>query len=343
VNQPSVPRFSIVSGAQVRDLLRGREDRVMRVVEAAYRLHGAGATVNPDSYFLTFPDRPSARIIALPASVRGDVAVHGVKWISSFPENVEVGLPRAAAVLILNDARTGYPFACLESSIISAARTAASAAVAARAICRQRGTRPTRVGFFGAGLIARYIHAYLAASGFRFDEIGVHDLSAAHATGFREYLERTGAGPVTVHDKPERLVRSADLVVFATTAARPHVTDPAWLDHRPLVLHVSLRDLGTDVVLSAFNVADDVEHCMKADTSLHLTEQRVGDRSFVAGDLYGVLRGTVRCPADRPVVFSPFGLGVLDIAVARYVYDEVAAAGELSRIPDFFADLERYG
>ncbi|WP_067464434.1 2,3-diaminopropionate biosynthesis protein SbnB [Actinomadura macra] len=337
-----VPTFAVISGAQVHAAVAGREKQVIELVEAAYRLHGEGRTVNPDSYFLRFPDRPSDRIIALPASVKGDAGVHGIKWISSFPGNVANGIPRASAVLILNDARTGYPFACLESSIISAARTAASAALAAAVLADRRGARPRRVGFIGAGLIARYIHTYLAANGFTFDTLGVHDLSAAHAEGFQGYLQRTEKGVITVHDTAEALVRSSDLIVFATVAAGPHVTDPAWFAHNPLVLHISLRDLSPEIILSSCNIVDDIEHCLKANTSTHLAEQHVGHRDFVT-TLYDVLTGKTTPPAGEPVIFSPFGLGVLDLTVARHVYDHVAASDGLHTVPDFFNELARYG
>src|SRR5215469_480921 len=143
----AVPSFAVISGDQVHQVLEGREKEIVSLVEATYRLHGAGDSVNPPSYFLRFPDRPSDRIIALPASIGGKLRVDGLKWISSFPGNVAAGIPRASAVLILNDHDTGYPFACLESSIISATRTAASAAVAADWLTRGR-PRPSRVGFF---------------------------------------------------------------------------------------------------------------------------------------------------------------------------------------------------
>src|SRR5580704_1951684 len=201
----AVPPFAVISGAQVQHALRGRESQIVSLVEAAYRLHSSGDSVNPPSYFLNFPDRPSARIIALPASIGGQLQVDGLKWISSFPENVPAGIPRASAVLILNDHDTGYPFACLESSIISATRTAALAVSAAGWLSRGR-RRPARVGFFGAGLIARYIHTFLAGTGWVFDEIGVHDLSPASAAGFCEYLERAlPVSRITVHDSAERL------------------------------------------------------------------------------------------------------------------------------------------
>lgn len=335
--------FSVISGGEAQHALQGREQEIVALVEAAYRLHSAGDSVNPPSYFLRFPERPTSRIIALPASIGGDVGVDGLKWISSFPDNVASGIPRASAVLILNDQETGYPFACLESSIISATRTAAMAALAAEWLSRGR-PRPARVGFFGAGLIARYVHTFLAGTGWSFDEVGVYDLSPDSAAGFCDYLDRSGAGgDVTVHDGPEQLVRSCDMVVFATVAGRPHVSDPSWFEHNPLVLHVSLRDLAPEIVLASANVVDDVEHCLKADTSPHLAEQLTGNRDFVHGTLDDVMAGRVMVPAERPVVFSPFGLGVLDLAVGKYVYDRVAANGGLHVVDDFFHEMRRYG
>jgi ornithine cyclodeaminase len=333
----------VISGAQVQQALRGRETETMALVEQTYRLHSAGDSVNPPSYFLRFPDRPASRIIALPASIGGDIQVDGVKWISSFPENVAAGIPRASGVLILNDHETGYPFACLETSIISATRTAALAALAADRLS-VGWPRPTRVGFFGVGLIARYVHTFLAGTGWTFDDIGVHDLSPDSAAGFRGYLEQSGTSArVTIHEDPADLIRSSDLVVFATVAGAPHVTDLSWFDHNPVVLHVSLRDLSPEIVLASANLVDDVEHCLKADTSPHLAEQLTGNRDFLLGTLDDVLGGRVAVPLDQPVLFSPFGLGVLDLAVGKYVYDQVARSGLLHVVDDFFHDLRRYG
>ncbi|WP_409182803.1 2,3-diaminopropionate biosynthesis protein SbnB [Amycolatopsis sp. VS8301801F10] len=338
----TVPEFAVVSGAQVHQVLDGAEKHLVELIEAAYRLHGRQATVNPPSYFLRFPDRPAARIIALPASVGGEVAVDGVKWISSFPENVRTGLPRASAVLILNDQATGYPLACMESSIISASRTAASAALAADWLSR-RGERPRRLGFVGTGLIARYVHRFLLGTGWDFDETAVFDLSPEHAAGFRGYLESTGASGISVRESAEELIRGSDLIVFATVAGEPHVHDPAWFAHNPLVLNVSLRDLSTEVILASANVVDDVEHCLKANTSVHLAEQATGGRDFLDGTLFDVLTGAFALPADRPLVFSPFGLGVLDLAVGKHVLDELRRRGELREVGDFFFELDRYG
>jgi N-[(2S)-2-amino-2-carboxyethyl]-L-glutamate dehydrogenase len=338
----SVPPFAVIPGNQVEDVLRGREKQVVELVEATYRMHSAGQTVNPPSYFLRFQDRPSSRIIALPASIGGSVRVDGVKWISSFPENVGAGIPRASAVLILNDYDTGYPFACLESSIISAARTAASAALAATAMSETR-PRPRSVTFFGTGLIARYIYKYLRCVRWEFDTVNLYDANTDYARQFKASLAAHDATTrIVVQERAEESIRSSDLIVFATTAGKPHVHEVDWFAHDPLVLHVSLRDLSPDIILNSTNIVDDVEHCLRADTSVHLAEQRIGSRDFVSGTLYDVLERNVGLPAGRPLVFSPFGLGVLDLAVGSAVYAEGVRQGVITPVEGFFHVLDRY-
>src|SRR5215467_9885851 len=105
--------LSIINGKTVFEIVRAHRAECVGIVRDAYLAHADGKTVNPDSYFLKFPDQPDCRIIALPAYLGGGFDVAGLKWIASYPRNIQRGLPRASAVLVLNDTQTGYPFAIL--------------------------------------------------------------------------------------------------------------------------------------------------------------------------------------------------------------------------------------
>lgn len=59
-----------------------------------------------------------------------------------------------------------------------------------------------------------------------------------------------------------------------------------------------------------------VDHCLKAKTSLHLTEMALGNGDFVAGSLVDVMEKKFKPDYYRPRTFSIFGLGLLDLAVA---------------------------
>jgi 2,3-diaminopropionate biosynthesis protein SbnB len=325
--------FHVLPGTAVSAILASSRKEILRLVSETYLTHEAGQSVNPDSCFLRFPDKPDARVIALPAYLGGEVDRIGIKWISSFPGNVRDGLPRASAVLVLNDYATGYPIACMEAAGISAARTAASAALAASTL----GTwhKPCRAGFVGAGVIARTIADYLRAVGLPLSEVVCFDTDPASAGRLAAH-----AGGSVASTLDEAL--SCDVVVFATTAAEPHVPVDTRLRPGQVILNVSLRDLPPELLLTADNVLDDVDHCLKAQTSPHLAEQLTGSRDFVTGTLGQVLRGDVSPDPGRPVVFSPFGLGVLDIAVGSYVLTEAQHRGEAIAVPDFFGETTRW-
>src|SRR5881296_3974195 len=168
--------LSIINGKSVFDIVRAHRSECIRIVQEAYLAHADGHSINPDSHFLRLPDKPDCRIIALPAYLGNNFGVAGLKWIASYPANVQRGFPRASAVLVLNNYETGYPFAILESSIISAARTAASAVLAAHWLSG-RSCRANSLGIVGTGFIARYVYDFLLDTGWMIEEVHLHDRS----------------------------------------------------------------------------------------------------------------------------------------------------------------------
>jgi len=313
--------IAILRGSEVRAVLAGRELELIQAVRTAYETHGEGDSSLPHSIFLRFPDQPQDRIIALPAYLGGACRIAGVKWVSSFPDNLQLGIDRASAVVILNSTQTGRPEALLEGSVISAKRTAASAALAAQ--CLLEGAEVHRIGMIGCGVINFEIARFLWAVFPRTKSFILFDQDEARAQQFGNKVQKFSDGlAVEIAKDVKAVLRSAPLISIATTALKPHIDDLGECPQQAAILHISLRDLTPDVILSCDNVVDDVDHVCRAQTSVHLAEQQVGNRQFIRCTLAEILRGRAPARNGRAVsIFSPFGLGVLDLAVGKLVRD----------------------
>lgn len=322
----------VLRGIDVAALLDGCDNEILRLVTDTYKLHASGGTTLPHSTLLSLPGGMS-RIFALPGYLGGDSPVAGIKWIASVPANVIEGLDRASALIILNTVNTGRPIALLEGSLISARRTAASALLAARLL----QPNAEEMALIGCGVINFEIARLACETLPRLREFVVFDLYEQRATTFVLRLERI-VERVHIAKTVEEACRFCRLISIATTAVRPHLREPHMFQAGAVILHVSLRDLTPEIILSCDNIVDDEDHVCQANTSVHLCEKLTGNRQFIRCTLGDILlnRASARKDPDTPIVFSPFGLGVLDLAVARFVVEEAVRSGAATTISDFF-------
>jgi len=326
----------LIKGQEVADLLKGRELDILRKVRLAYEAHARSETSLPHSTFLRFPANDTNRVIALPAYLGDSFNVAGVKWISSFPNNIRQNKNRASAVIILNSTETGRPRAIIEGSIISAKRTGASAALAAQQSHNHHGE--SRFGVIGAGPINFEVARFLLAARPELQSCSVFDLDPARARQFAGKFETEfKGGSAQVVSELSEVLRSCSLVSLATNTARPHIHDLSSCPPGATILHVSLRDLDPEIILSCDNILDDIDHVCRAQTSVHLAEQIAGDRNFLRCTLGEILNGTAppRRDVDGLTVFSPFGLGILDLAVSSLVC-ELAEQQQIGTVIESF-------
>jgi ornithine cyclodeaminase len=325
----------IIGAPDVETALKGREEVVLDAVRNAYETHARGASSLPHSSFLRFPDSDKDRIICLPAYLGGDYQLAGVKWIASMPDNVSRGMERASAVMILNDRVTGRPGAVVEGSIISKQRTAASAALASKVLAPGE---PGVIGFVGCGPINTCVAQFLTKVWSNVGRFIAFDLDPARAEVFGEALLKFQPGAdFRVAASLQELLGECPMVAFATTAISPYVDELNACPAGATILHISLRDLSANLILTNHNIVDDLDHVNRAATSIHLASEQVGHTDFVHGSLGDILLGNIDLPDrdDRKMIFTPFGLGVLDLAVADLVLKALAEDGGGTLVKSF--------
>src|ERR1019366_4385610 len=128
--------FLYLSRADVEAVGLAMEEIIASVERVFQEMGKGGVEMPPKPGIHT---RPNAFIHAMPASIPS-LGAAGMKWVSGYPGNQSKGLPYISGLLILNDPETGLPLAVMDCTWITANRTGAATAVAAKYLARRDST-----------------------------------------------------------------------------------------------------------------------------------------------------------------------------------------------------------
>ncbi|MEJ2417158.1 MAG: 2,3-diaminopropionate biosynthesis protein SbnB, partial [Exilibacterium sp.] len=220
-------------------------------------LHSAGEVVQPLKPYLRWPVAPhiADRIIAMPGFLGGESPIAGIKWVGSREANSKkYGLPRASALIILNDSDTNYPVAIMEGGLISGMRTAAITAVATKYLAKRDFSR---VSCVGCGPIAE-MHLRTLLEQFPSIQI-IHLFDINTGAAFNLQLAIQSEHPtvdVIVEQSARAAVESAEVLVTCTVTDKPYI-EYSWLKPGVFISNVSIMDVHKEVYERADKVVVD--------------------------------------------------------------------------------------
>ena len=198
----------------------------IELVETAFREKGNNRVEMPPKPGI-HPGGGDNFIHAMPAYIPAMNSA-GMKWVSGFPENDKRGLPYITGLLVLNDPQTGLPIAVMDCVWITAVRTAAATAVAARQLARPDSST---LGILGCGVQGTANTEALSVL-FPLAKVMAYDLRPQAVTAFAEDVSNRLHLEVVPVATPREAVVGCDMVVTAGRLVKePHATiQPGWLD-----------------------------------------------------------------------------------------------------------------
>jgi N-[(2S)-2-amino-2-carboxyethyl]-L-glutamate dehydrogenase len=293
--------------------------KVIEVIDDAVRAMNANDFAQPVKPYLRYGDL-SNRIIAMPAYLGGNFFASGIKWIASFPSNLNKGLPRAHSITILNEADTGVPKCIINTSVISAIRTAAvSGLVIKKFMLKKCFQGEVNIGIVGFGPIGR-LHLSLITylfSSLSF-KIRLFDINEVDARFIPMYIRNN----VEICNNWETAYDEADIFITCTVSKERYINKAP--KKGSLQLNVSLRDYVIDlkkhmdiVVVDDWNEIcrenTDIKHMNNAGLLNEEDVYSIGE--LVCNNLFSNLKNS------DVIMFNPMGMAIFDIAVAKYYYD----------------------
>lgn len=296
-------------------------------LESMFREKGEGAIEMPPKP--SIHPRANSFIHAMPAFVPSLPAA-GLKWISGYPENRDRGLPYISGLLILNDPQTGMPLAVMDATWVTALRTGAATAVAARYLARPDSRS---VGIIACGVQGRSNLEALARV-LPLETVKAYDIKRDAAQRFTREMSAKLKLKITVVATAREAVAGADVVVTSgPILERPQPTiGPGWLEPGAFGCALDFDSYWKGGALR------EVEKLTTDDTAQLEYYRKLGyfqDTPPPLADLGQIVSGRApgRVGADERIISLNLGLACEDVVAGMLVFERAQRQGIGTRLP----------
>ena len=320
----------VITGTEARKLITCAE--VVEAVEETFRQNAAGNVFHPIKEPMFLNEQRSNFIMAMAANLKY-LRTAGVKWTNMMKEQLP-GYPSCGGnLLILSDTENGQPYCMIEASEITAMRTGGGhAVVAAKYLAKSGSATLAIVGCGEEGRLAAesFLQAFPDIVKLRLcdkNEAAMEKFQAAHSD----------RAEISCFTDAKEAARECDILILATTCRKPliHFEDlPAGCT---VIGLYSFFDLDPQCAFKAdkWVLGSRKDDTMQIIKNPSLVQYQLGEAPVYA-DMGEIL--TQKAPArenDREIiVYTHFGMGALDVAVGKLIYDKAVKvnAGQIIRM-----------
>jgi ornithine cyclodeaminase/alanine dehydrogenase len=313
---------------RVVEELRIPIEDVIRVVGEAFRQKAEGSAEAPPKPGI-HPGR-DCFIHAMPAYLPR-MKTAGIKWVSGFPDNPKRGLPYISGLLILNDPVTGFPTCVMDCTWVTAKRTGAATAIAAKHLARDDSQI---LGILGCGAEGRSNLEALKATCRSLNEVRAYDISKKNLDAYVREMTAQHEVRVVPVSSPRRAVEQCDIVV---------TSGPILRNPQPTIKASWFKQGG-------FACPLDFDSYWKPEAILSVDKFCTDDRDQLAyyrgqgyfanipsvyaevGEIVSGKKPGREKPEER-IMSMHLGSAIADMATARLVYERAKKTGQGTKLP----------
>jgi ornithine cyclodeaminase/alanine dehydrogenase-like protein (mu-crystallin family) len=300
---------------------------IINLLEQAFMDKGNGKVEMPPKPGIhTMPD---AFIHAMPAYIPSMKSA-GIKWVSGYPENFRRGLPYITGLLVLNDVETGIPFAVMDCGWITAYRTGAASALAARHLANPKSEV---AGILACGVQGRTNLEALTCL-FPIKRVYAYDIRSDIQTSYvREMGDKFGIEVVGVLDPKQAVVESDLVVTSGPILKHPKPTiEKNWMKPGAFASAVDFDSYFSGAAMAQMDRISTDDHAQfqyyKSVGYFQQTPEPYAD----LGELVAGLKPGRQSEKERTMAIN-LGLAMDDMAVAPEIYRRAKSKGLGTLLP----------